>query len=66
MRAHAPLAAVLSLVVLVAGAFLILTGIKIIVTPEAAPDPGANPLLRLVKRLVPVTTTIDGTRARSP
>jgi tellurite resistance protein TerC len=49
-------------VVLVAGAFLILTGLKILLAPEKAPDPGANPLLRLVKRFVPVTTTMDGPR----
>ncbi|MCW5889124.1 MAG: TerC family protein [bacterium] len=49
-------------VVLVAGAFLILTGLKILATPDAAPDPGANPLLRLLKRILPVTPTIEGPR----
>ncbi len=47
-------------VVLIAGAFLILTGIKILVVPQKASDPGNNPLVRLVKRFLPVTETIDG------
>lgn len=49
-------------VVLVAGGFLILTGIKILAAPNHAPDPGANPLLRLLKRFLPVTPTIEGQR----
>jgi tellurite resistance protein TerC len=47
-------------VVLVAGAFLILTGFKIIVSPEKAPDPGKNPVIRLVRRLLPVTESYHG------
>lgn len=47
-------------VVLVAGAFLILTGIKIIASPEKAPDPGKNPVIRLARRLLPVTPDYHG------
>jgi tellurite resistance protein TerC len=47
-------------VVLVAGAFLILTGIKILVAPEKVPDPGSNPLIRIVKRFFPVLPEIRG------
>ena len=47
-------------VVLVAGAFLVLTGIKILVSPEKVPDPGANPLIKLVKTFIPVSPQIDG------
>jgi len=47
-------------VVLVAGGFLVLTGIKILVAPEKVPDPGSNPLIRLVKKVFPVTTDIHG------
>jgi tellurite resistance protein TerC len=47
-------------VVLVAGAFLILTGIKIIASPEKAPDPGKNPVIRLARRLLPVTSEYHG------
>ena len=37
-------------VVLVAGGFLILTGVKILFAPEKVPDPGSNPLIKLVKK----------------
>lgn len=47
-------------VVLLAGAFLVLTGIKIIVSPDQAPDPGKNPVIRLARRLLPVTDTYHG------
>jgi tellurite resistance protein TerC len=47
-------------VVLLAGAFLILTGIKIIASPEKAPDPGKNPVIRLARRLLPVTNEYHG------
>lgn len=47
-------------VVIVAGAFLILTGIKILFAPEKKSDPGANPVIKLVKRLLPATTEIEG------
>jgi tellurite resistance protein TerC len=47
-------------VVLVAGAFLILTGVKILFAPDKQPDPGSNPLIKLVKRFLPVTPEIQG------
>ena len=47
-------------VVLVAGVFLIVTGIKILVVPEKASDPGKNPVVRLVKRFLPVTDKQEG------
>lgn len=49
-------------VVMVAGGFLILTGVKILFAPEKAPDPGKNPVIRLVKRFLPVSPTIEGTK----
>jgi tellurite resistance protein TerC len=48
--------------VIAAGVFLVVTGVKILFTPDAGPDPAANPLLRLVRRLVPVTPGLDGQR----
>ncbi len=47
-------------VVLVAGVFLVVTGIKILIAPEKVPDPAANPLIRLVKRFLPVTSNLHG------
>lgn len=42
------------------GSFLILTGIKIIFAPEKPIDPERNPIIRLLRRLVPVTPTLEG------
>lgn len=47
-------------VVLVAGGFLILTGVKILFAPEKVPDPGSNLLIKLVKKIFPVTPEIHG------
>lgn len=47
-------------VVVLAGIFLILTGAKILFAPEKIPDPGANILVRTVRRWVPVSSEIDG------
>lgn len=47
-------------IVLVAGGFLILTGVKILIAPEKVPDPGSNPLIKLVKMVFPVTPEIHG------
>jgi tellurite resistance protein TerC len=47
-------------IVLVAGAFLILTGVKILFAPEKQPDPGKNPLIKIVKRFMPVSSEING------
>jgi tellurite resistance protein TerC len=42
-------------VIYVFGAFLIITGIKMMLVPDKAIDPEKNPLVRLFKRFVPVT-----------
>ncbi len=47
-------------IMLLAGVFLILTGIKLLFAPEKKMDPGTNPIVRLVRRFVPVTATVDG------
>jgi tellurite resistance protein TerC len=47
-------------VVIAAGAFLILTGIKILFAPEKPTDPGSNPVIKFVKRVVPMTSEFDG------
>jgi tellurite resistance protein TerC len=44
------------------GAFLILTGIKIIFAPEKPLDPERNPIIRLLRRLLPVTPQLQGER----
>lgn len=47
-------------VVVLFGAFLILTGIKILFAPEKPIEPEKNPLLRLLRRFLPVTPQLDG------
>jgi len=42
------------------GAFLLYTGFKIARQSESEIDPGANPMLRLVRKVVPSTTEYDG------
>jgi tellurite resistance protein TerC len=49
-------------VVLVFGAFLLATGLKILFLPEKPIDPERNPVIRLLKRLVPVWPRIEGER----
>jgi len=49
-------------VVIVFGAFLILTGIKMCLAPEKPLDPEKNPIIRLFKRFVPVTPALHGER----
>jgi tellurite resistance protein TerC len=49
-------------VILVFGAFLILTGVKILFAPEKPIEPEKNPAIRLLRRLVPVTSQLDGSR----
>lgn len=49
-------------VVLIAGIFLILTGVKILFAPEKPMDPGANPVIKLFKKLLPITPTLEGER----
>ena len=47
-------------VMYILGAFLVYTGIKILVQKEGEVDPGRNPALRLFKRFVPTTTDYHG------
>jgi tellurite resistance protein TerC len=42
--------------------FLLLTGIKILFAPEKPIDPEKNPLIKLLRRVMPVTPQIDGPR----
>lgn len=49
-------------VVLLFGAFLILTGFKMMFVPEKKVHPDKNPLIRLFRRFVPVTPELQGQR----
>jgi tellurite resistance protein TerC len=42
------------------GAFLILTGFKILFAPEKPIDPEKNPVIRLLRKLMPVTPQLHG------
>lgn len=42
------------------GAFLILTGVKILFSPEKPLEPAKNPVIRLLRRLLPVTPGFRG------
>jgi tellurite resistance protein TerC len=42
------------------GAFLILTGIKMMLAPDRAIEPEKNPVIRLFRRFVPVTSVLHG------
>ncbi|MGI8706935.1 MAG: TerC family protein [Actinomycetota bacterium] len=44
------------------GAFLVLTGLKMAIYRGHAADPGKNPVLRLTRRLVPMTDDYSGQR----
>ncbi|WP_141735469.1 TerC family protein [Oligoflexus tunisiensis] len=47
-------------VVVIFGVLLLFTGLKMLFTPDKEVDPEKNPLLRLVRRVMPVTSTIQG------
>ena len=47
-------------IVIFFGAFLILTGFKIIFAPEKPIDPEKNPVIKLFKKFFPVTSTFEG------
>ncbi len=47
-------------VIWVFGGFLILTGVKVFFAPEKPLDPEKNPLIRLLRRMIPVTPTLEG------
>ena len=47
-------------VVLLFGAFLLLTGVKMLFVPDKKVDPGKNPLIRLFRRVMPITPDFHG------
>jgi tellurite resistance protein TerC len=47
-------------IIWVFGGFLILTGLKVFFAPAKPPDPGRNPVLRLLRRLVPISSRLEG------
>jgi tellurite resistance protein TerC len=49
-------------VVLLFGAFLLLTGVKMLWSPEQKIEPDRNPLVRLFRRVMPVTSGLHGQR----
>lgn len=49
-------------VIWIFGVFLILTGIKILFAQEKPIEPEKNPIIRTLKKLVPVTPTLEGQR----
>ena len=49
-------------VVILAGLFLIFTGVKMAVTPDKAMEPEKNPVLRLLRRSVPISSELHGDR----
>lgn len=51
-----------SAVVMLFGVFLLLTGVKMMFAPSQQVDPDRNPVIRLFKRLVPVTPQFHGQR----
>ncbi len=51
-----------SAIVLLFGAFLILTGVKMLWSPDQKVDPDRNLMVRLVRRVVPVTAELHGPR----
>jgi tellurite resistance protein TerC len=49
-------------VILLFGGLLILTGVKMMFAPDRKIDPDRNPLIRLFRRFVPVTSELHGQR----
>ncbi len=49
-------------VVVGAGLFLVLTGLKMMVAPEKPLDPEKNPVIRLLRRALPITSELEGER----
>jgi tellurite resistance protein TerC len=47
-------------VVVAMGVLLLVSGAKMLVAPSAAIDPGRNPVVRLVRRVLPVTADLHG------
>lgn len=44
------------------GVFLVATGIKILFAPEKPIDPEKNPVIRLLRKVIPVSSTLQGDR----
>jgi tellurite resistance protein TerC len=49
-------------IIFVFGAFLIVTGVRMTFRKEKEVDPGKNPVLKLVRRLLPVTESYEGSK----
>jgi tellurite resistance protein TerC len=49
-------------VVIVFGVFLIFTGVKMMLVPDKGIDPEKNPVIRLLRRLLPITPELEGQR----
>lgn len=49
-------------VVIIFGGFLILTGVKMLFAPEKKLEPEKNPMIRLIRRAMPVTPDLEGQR----
>ena len=49
-------------IVLLFGAFLLLTGVKMLWSPERKIEPDKNPLVRMFRRVMPVTPDLHGQR----
>jgi len=47
-------------VVILFGVFLIVTGIKVLLAPEKPVEPDKNPVLKLLKKFLPVSPQLDG------
>lgn len=47
-------------VILVAGAFLIFTGVKMLFSDDSKVEPDKNPLIRLLRKIMPVTSEFHG------
>ena len=52
----------ISWVVVLAGVFLVLTGLKLMVGNSKPMDPAKNPLVLFVRRFLPITATLEGER----
>ena len=46
----------------IAGVFLIITGVKLFFSPNEAMDPSKNPVIKLVRRILPVSDQLHGNR----
>lgn len=49
-------------VVILFGVFLLFTGVKILIVPDKGVDPEKNPIIRLLRRFMPVTPRLEGGR----